>query len=140
MLNDSPDCHLEIGFDEDLSHLIYAGADMILVPSQFEPCGLTQLIALRYGTVPVVRAVGGLADTVFDKDHSDRPLHERNGYCLRRLRQRRTGIRPGPRHRLLLRNHPEHFRELMKNGMRADYSWNVPGQDYLNIYDYIRDS
>ena len=60
MLNDSPDCHLEIGFDEELSHLIFAGADMMLVPSRFEPCGLTQLIALRYGTIPVVRSVAGL--------------------------------------------------------------------------------
>ncbi len=138
MLNDSPDCHLEIGFDEDLSHLIYAGADMMLVPSRFEPCGLTQLIALRYGTIPVVRAVGGLADTVFDKDFSDRPLHVRNGYVFQDYDH------PGLESALgraiaCYRNHPDHFRELMKNAMRSDYSWNVPGQDYLNIYDYIRD-
>jgi starch synthase len=137
MLNDSPDCHLEIGFDEELAHLIYAGADIILVPSQFEPCGLTQLIALRYGTIPVVRTVGGLADTVFDKDFSDRPLHERNGY--------RFDNYDGPGLESALgraidcyHQFPEHFRELMKNAMRADYSWNRPGQDYLNIYDFVR--
>jgi starch synthase len=137
MLNESPDCHLEIGFDEDLSHLIYAGADMILVPSRFEPCGLTQLIAMRYGTVPVVRSVGGLADTVFDKDYSDRPLHERNGYVFENY----DG--PGLESALgraiaCYYEYPEHFRELMKNAMRTDYSWNYPGRDYLNIYDYIR--
>lgn len=138
MLNDSPDCHLEIGFDEDLSHLIYAGADMMLVPSRFEPCGLTQLIALRYGTVPVVREVGGLADTVFDKDYSHRPLHERNGYVFRDFDNAGLESALG-RAIACYRNHPEHFRELMKNGMRSDYSWNTPGQDYLNIYDYIRE-
>jgi starch synthase len=137
MLNDSHDCHLEIGFDEDLSHLIYAGADMMIVPSRFEPCGLTQLIALRYGTIPVVREVGGLADTVFDKDHSHRPLHERNGYVFQNYDN------PGLESALgraiaCYYDHPEHFRELMKNAMRNDYSWNIPGQDYLNIYDFIR--
>ena len=138
MLNDSPDCHLEIGFDEDLSHLIYAGADMMLVPSRFEPCGLTQLIALRYGTIPVVRAVGGLADTVFDKDHSNRPLHERNGYVFNDYDHR--GLESALGRAIDCYNaFPEHFRELMKNAMRCDYSWNQPGQDYLNIYDYIRD-
>ena len=138
MLNESPDCHLEIGFDDDLAHLIYAGADIMLVPSQFEPCGLTQLIALRYGTIPVVRTVGGLADTVFDKDYSDRPLHERNGYRFDNYDA------PGLESALgraidCYYQFPEHFRELMKNAMRADYSWNWPGQDYLNIYDFIRD-
>lgn len=126
MLNDSPDCHLEIGFDEDLSHLIYAGADMMLVPSQFEPCGLTQLIALRYGTIPVVRSVGGLADTVFDKDHAQRPP--------RAQRLQLPELRPGGPESALGRaiacyyHHPDHFRELMKNAMRSDYSWNVPGR------------
>ena len=137
MLNDSPDCHLEIGYDEELSHLIYAGADLLLVPSQFEPCGLTQLIALRYGTIPVVRAVGGLADTVFDKDYSHRPLHERNGYVFDNYDH------PGLESALgraiaCYYHHPVHFRELMKNAMRSDYSWNIPGIDYLNIYNYIR--
>jgi starch synthase len=137
MLNDSPDCHLEIGFDEDLAHLIYAGADMMLVPSRFEPCGLTQLIAMRYGTIPIVRAIGGLADTVFDKDHSHRPLHERNGYVFENYDQ--TGLESALGRAIACYfNHPEHFRELMKNAMRYDYSWNIPGQDYLNIYHYIR--
>lgn len=72
-LNENPDCHLEIGYREDLAHLIYAGADLLVVPSMFEPCGLAPLIAMRYGTVPVVRATGGMTDTVFDYDHSTRP-------------------------------------------------------------------
>ena len=75
-LNDNPDCHLEIGYREDLAHLVYAGADLLIVPSMFEPCGLAPLIAMRYGTVPVVRATGGMADTVFDYDHSRRPPAE----------------------------------------------------------------
>jgi len=138
MLNDSEDCHLEIGFDEELSHLIYAGADMMLVPSRFEPCGLTQLISLRYGTVPVVRSVGGLADTVFDKDHSSRPLHERNGYLFENYDQ--PGLESALGRAIACYfDHPDHFRELMKNAMRCDYSWNIPGRDYLNIYDYIRE-
>jgi starch synthase len=138
MLNDSPDCHLEIGFDEGLAHLIYAGADMLLVPSRFEPCGLTQLIALRYGTIPIVREVGGLADTVFDKDHSQRALHERNGYVFQNYAN--SDLESAlSRAIACYYSHPEDFRELMKNAMRCDYSWNSPAEDYLNIYDYIRD-
>jgi starch synthase len=138
MLNDSPDCHLEIGFNEELSHLIYAGADMMLVPSRFEPCGLTQMVALRYGTVPVVRSVGGLADTVFDKDYPDRPLHESNGYVFDHYDP--PGLESALGRAIACYfEYPNDFRELMKNGMRSDYSWNRPGEDYLNIYDYIRE-
>jgi starch synthase len=136
-LNDNPDVHIEIGFNEELSHLIYAGADIMLVPSRFEPCGLTQLIAMRYGTVPVVREVGGLADTVFDKDYAHKPLHERNGYVFRDYDY--GGLESALGRALsCYYDYPEHFRELMKNSMRYDFSWKNPGQDYLNIYDYIR--
>jgi starch synthase len=137
-LNDNPDVHIEIGFNEELSHLIYAGADIMLVPSRFEPCGLTQLIAMKYGTVPVVREVGGLADTVFDKDYSYKPLHERNGYIFRDYDY--SGLESALGRAIsCYYDYPDHFRELMKNGMRYDFSWKNPGQDYLNIYDYIRE-
>jgi starch synthase len=136
-LNDSPDCHLEIDYNEELAHQIYAGSDIMLVPSRFEPCGLTQLIAMRYGSVPVVREVGGLADTVFDKDFSSKPLHERNGYVFMTYDNRGLETALG-RALACYYQYPEHFRELMLNGMRGDFSWTGPGQHYMNIYDYIR--
>jgi len=137
-LNDNPDCHLEIGYSEELAHLIYAGADMIIVPSLYEPCGLTQMIAMKYGTVPIVRATGGLKDTVFDADYSDKPYHERNGYVFEHFNN--EGIESALHRAIgMWYCYPQYFRELMINGMRYDYSWNHPGQHYLNIYEYIRD-
>ncbi|MEE9412434.1 MAG: glycogen synthase, partial [Methylococcales bacterium] len=136
-LNDSPDCHIEVGFDEDLAHLIYAGTDMMIVPSLFEPCGLTQLISMKYGTIPVVRAVGGLADTVFDKDNAhDKPLHERNGFVFNDYDN--PGIESALSRAIsCYYEYPEHFRDLITNAMLTDYSWRLPGQQYLNIYDSI---
>jgi starch synthase len=136
-LNDNPDCHLELGFNEELSHLIYAGADMIVVPSNFEPCGLTQMIGLKYGTVPIVRGVGGLLNTVFDRDYDQtHPPEERNGYvfyqmdypALESAMDRAIG---------LWRYYPEEFEKLVIQGMNCDYSWNHPGTDYVAIYDHI---
>ncbi len=137
-LNDNPDCHLELGFNEELSHLIYAGVDMIVVPSNYEPCGLTQIISLKYGTVPIVRGVGGLVNTVFDRDYDQEHLPEqRNGYvfyqsdyyALESAMERAIG---------LWYEYPKEFRELALQGMAYDYSWNYPGKNYLEIYDYIR--
>jgi starch synthase len=137
-LNDNPDCHLELGYDDHLAHLIYAGADMILVPSAFEPCGLTQMIAMRYGTVPVVRNTGGLADTVFDANYAHRAYHERNGYVFTDFNH--AGLESALRRAIgMWFSYPQHWRELMLNGMRCDYSWNHPAQDYLNIYEHIRE-
>jgi starch synthase len=100
-------------------------------------CGLRQLIALKYGTVPIVRAIGGLADPVFDRDSSARHPGDRNGYvfhqpdnpALESAMARAIG---------LWFSHPAEFRHLMLNGMRQDHSCAWPGQHYLNIYDHIR--
>ena len=136
-LNDNEDCHLEIGFNEELAHLIYAGSDMLIMPSMYEPCGLAQMIALRYGTVPIVRAVGGLVDTIFDRDYSDKPITARNGYvfheadfmALEAVLQRAIG---------LWYSYPDQFRKLIIQGMQYNYSWQHSGQHYLNIYEHIR--
>ncbi len=136
-LNDNPDCHLELSFDAELAHLVYGGADLLVVPSHFEPCGLVQMIAMKYGTVPVVRETGGLADTVFDRDFSSRPVEARNGYVFHHPDQ--AGLVSALRRAFgLWWAYPEEFRKLIVNGMRYDYSWNDPGRHYLNIYDYIR--
>lgn len=137
-LNNNPDCHLELAFNEELAHLIYAGADMMVVPSNYEPCGLTQMISLKYGTVPIVRGVGGLVSTVFDRDHDQHhPPEERNGYvfyqtdthALETAMERAIG---------LYTQFPEEFKQLQKQGMTCDYSWNNPGQEYEKIYNYIK--
>jgi starch synthase len=137
-LNNNPDCHLELAFNEELAHLIYAGADMMVVPSNYEPCGLTQMISLKYGTVPIVRGVGGLVSTVFDRDHDQNlPPEERNGYvfyqtdthALESAMERAIG---------LYTQFPEEFKQLQKQGMACDYSWNKPGQEYEKIYNYIK--
>ena len=135
--NDNPDCHLELSFNEELSHLIYAGSEMIIVPSLFEPCGLTQLIGLKYGTVPIVRATGGLADTVLDANYAERPYHERNGYVFNHFNAQ--GIESALHRAIgMWYTFPDYFRELVTNGMRYDFSWNHPGGHYLRIYEYIR--
>lgn len=137
-LNDNPDVHLEIGFNEELSHLIYAGADMIVVPSNFEPCGLTQMIGLKYGTVPIVRGVGGLVNTVFDYDYDTERLSEqRNGFVF--YQSDYPALESAMNRAIDLWYHsPENFRQLMIQGMEYDYSWNYPAKDYLEIYDFIR--
>jgi starch synthase len=136
-MDGSPDCRLELTYDEELSHLIYAGADMILIPSVYEPCGLTQMIAMKYGAVPIVRRVGGLADTVFDANYSNKPFEERNGYLFDDLTE--AGLESALGRAIgLWFNFPDYFRQLRVNGMRADNSWNHPGQQYLDIYHQMR--
>jgi starch synthase len=103
----------------------------------FEPCGLAPLIAMRYGTVPVVRATGGMIDTVFDRDHSGHPPAERNGYVFHHTDNRAIESALSRALRLWSER-PREFHKLMANCIRADYSWARPGQEYLDIYEYIR--
>jgi len=120
-----------IGYDEGLSHRIQAGCDALLVPSRFEPCGLTQLYAMRYGTVPVVRRTGGLADTVIDV--ADGPTgtgivfdYPDSGDLIAAVR------------RLIeLYRQPEAWRAVMRNGMAQDYSWDRVARDYIALYDKV---
>ncbi len=136
-LNDNVDCHLEIGFYEELAHLIYAAADIMIVPSNYEPCGLTQIISLKYGTVPVVRGVGGLVNTVFDWDYDQQPREERNGFVFYENDNIALESALG-RAFDLYRNESALFERLAKQGMRCDYSWKQPGEHYVSVYEHIR--
>ncbi|WP_066426788.1 glycogen synthase GlgA [Anabaena sp. 4-3] len=137
-LSSNPDVHLELGFNEELSHLIYAGADMIIVPSNYEPCGLTQMIGLKYGTVPIVRGVGGLVNTVFDRDYDQNiPPEKRNGYVFHQTDH--DALESAMNRAIdLWYQSPDAFRQLAIQGMKYDNSWNHPGGEYLDIYDWIR--
>lgn len=137
-LSGNPNCHLELGFNEELSHLIYGGADIIVVPSNYEPCGLTQMIGLKYGTVPVVRGVGGLVDTVFDWDYDTNHLpEERNGFVFYQSDHAALESGLGRAFDLWFQS-PDLFRQLALQGMAYDYSWNHPGEQYVEIYEHIR--
>ncbi len=118
------------GYDEKLAHLVVSGSDLLLVPSRFEPCGLTQMQAMTCGTIPVVTDVGGLRDTVSDMDQ-----HPRSG----------TGyVAPKPTAMSLLDtvhravrgwSNPRRRASIQRRGMTADWSWAAPAQEYLDLYE-----
>ena len=114
---------VRIGFDETLAHLVEAGADMFLMPSRFEPCGLNQMYSMRYGTVPIVRAVGGLADTVTPKTGFS--FEEYSPAALVRALQAALSAYAKPRT----------WRALQVAGMRQDFSWDRSAKEYVKIYD-----
>ncbi|MFI0434975.1 MAG: glycogen synthase [Parachlamydiaceae bacterium] len=134
--NDHPHISLTLHHQEELAHLIYAGSDMFIVPSLFEPCGLTQLIALKYGTIPIVRRTGGLADTVFDVDYSGKPFEETNGYTFDSANAEGIDSATDRAIRCWF-DDPEKWRNLMLNGMKMDFSWNHPSDCYLDIYQKV---
>lgn len=119
---------VHIGYDESRAHRLMSGADLIVVPSRFEPCGLTQLYGLRYGTLPIVRRVGGLADTVVDGpgeaatgfhfEHAS--AGELAATVLRALQAWRDPMRR---------------RQMMNRAMAQDFSWGGPARQYLNLYE-----
>ena len=130
--NDHPHVQLILQHQEDLAHLIFGGSDIFIVPSLFEPCGLTQLIAMRYGAIPIVRKTGGLADTVFDID-SDAPKDKTNGYVFEHPNNQ--GI-DSALDRAIHRwyDSPDQWRKLVIHAMNQDFSWNKPSDRYIEIY------
>lgn len=121
---------LRIGFDAALAQRIYAGADLFLMPSRFEPCGLGQLISLRYGTVPVVHAVGGLADTVRDVDANP---DDGNGFVFTTFAAAALGD-ACRRAIAAFRDRPR-WRALVVRGMREDHSWTASAREYVSLYE-----
>ena len=118
-----------IGFDERLAHLIEAGADMFLMPSRFEPCGLNQLYSLRYGTVPIVRATGGLEDSVVD-------AAEAGGNGIKFADPTPGAVVAAVSRALdLFRDRPK-WQALQRAGMATDPSWDVSAREYVKVYRY----
>jgi starch synthase len=121
-----------VGYDEDLAHLIQAGADALLVPSRFEPCGLTQLCAMRYGAIPIVAKVGGLADTVIDFEQSPR-----SGTGIQFTPVTRDALEAALDRTIALWSDPATWRALQSNGMAADVSWDQPAQSFEALYSAL---
>ncbi len=126
---------VRIGYDESLAHLIQGGADALLVPSRFEPCGLTQLAALRYGAVPVVARTGGLADTVIDANAMALAAGVATGIQFAPVAQ-------APLERALTRavalyGQPKIWRQMQRNGMATDVGWGRAGEEYAGVYGAV---
>jgi starch synthase len=126
---------VRLGHDEPLSHRVIAGGDAILVPSRFEPCGLTQMYGLRYGTLPVVRRCGGLADTVVDAGQTQRAADRATGFVFERASG--ADLSAALRRALdLYRNRPA-WQRLMRTAMAQDVSWRKAAAEYLALYRSI---
>lgn len=124
--------YIHVGFDEEFAHLLYAGADIFLMPSHFEPCGLSQLISMRYGTVPVANKTGGLKDTVVEYDEN---LKTGNGFLSDFSQDRSFDL--ALNRCLDFYQQPEHWEAIKKNGMEGDYSWSRSAAEYAKIYERI---
>eukprot|EP01018_Ginkgo_biloba_P026790 Gb_37508 [translate_table: standard] len=134
---ESNNVRLLLTYSEELSHMLYAAADIVLVPSMYEPCGLAQMIGMRYGAVPIVRRTGGLADTVFDVDHNQSNVHQANGFVF-------EGIDEGSLNGALERafkcynERSQYWMELVSRIMQIDNSWNKSAREYIDLYNTVR--
>ena len=126
-----------LGYDEAMAHRIVAAADAILVPSRFEPCGLTQLYGLRYGTLPVVRRVGGLADTVVDADAAPRVGHLPTGFIFERPEP--AALEAAITRAVGLFADKPRWHRMMLDAMARDYSWGAAAAQYRSLYDRVVD-
>ena len=126
---------INIGYDESLSHMIEAGADIFLMPSRFEPCGLNQMYSQRYGTLPIVRKTGGLADTVVDALPATLANNTATGFVFNEAAP--GAVMEAVKRALILYSLPKTWKKLQINGMQKDYSWSKSAQQYLNLYNRL---
>lgn len=128
---------VRLAFSEALAHRIEAGADIFLMPSEFEPCGLNQLYSLKYGTVPVVRATGGLANTVTDATPATLAAGTATGFSFREYSI--MALAETLRRACDTYAQPQTWSQIIANGMKQDWSWNRSARDYLDLYQRTRD-
>lgn len=126
---------LHIGYDEALSHRMQGGGDAILVPSRFEPCGLTQLYGLAYGCLPVVSRTGGLSDTVIDANPAAIAAGVATGVQFDGANYH--GLASAISRTVALYRQPKLWKQIQRNGMAADFSWGRSGADYAAIYQHL---
>ncbi|PHQ56290.1 MAG: glycogen synthase [Lutibacter sp.] len=120
-----------IGYDERLSHIIYGGADFLLMPSRVEPCGLNQMYALKYGSVPIVRSIGGLKDTIID-------INEEDGFGICHNEVTVHEITNAMERGVALYQDQSKFRKIRKKMMGIDHSWNASALEYIDIYKSLK--
>jgi starch synthase len=126
---------VRIGYDEALSHRLIAGADVILVPSRFEPCGLTQLYGLAYGTLPLVHRVGGLADSVVDSSLENLAEDRATGFTFDGFDVRAYDA--AMRRAFALHARPDDLAQVRRCAMRQQFSWEVAARQYLALYEQV---
>jgi starch synthase len=126
---------VKIGYDDEMAHKIEAGSDMFLMPSRYEPCGLNQIYSLKYGTVPIVRATGGLDDTIEACD-----VRTGKGTGFKFHEHTPEALLTTMRAALALFAKPNEWRKFMLNGMARDFSWTVAAREYLKVYEKVRAS
>ncbi|MEP2532316.1 glycogen synthase GlgA [Shimia sp.] len=123
---------VEIGFDEDLAHLVQAGADATLVPSRFEPCGLTQLCAMRYGTLPIVSKTGGLADTVIDANEAALAAKCATGFNFAPVTSEKLG--DALNRAMALYENKTHWQKSVRNAMKHPVSWESSAARFAELF------
>ncbi len=126
---------VRIDYDEQLAHLLEAGADIFLMPSRFEPCGLNQIYSLRYGTPPIVRNTGGLADTVVDASDANLAAGTANGFVFDEIQA--DALLSAIDRALGCYAQPDVWTTLQRHGMTADFSWLRSAGDYLELYEKV---
>jgi starch synthase len=126
---------IKIGYDEALAHLIEAGADIFLMPSRFEPCGLNQMYSLRYGAIPIVRKTGGLADTVVDSLPHTLADNTATGIVFNEAES--GSLMEAIKRAMILYSNREAWKKMQLNGMKKDFSWQQSAEQYLALYESL---
>lgn len=125
-----------VGYDEARAHQLMAAADVVVVPSRFEPCGLTQLYGMRYGALPLVRRTGGLADTVGDVLELSEPVHRGAGFVFEALTAQSL-LQAASRAAQMFQGNPEAWRRWVRHVMQLDHGWQRPAEHYVRLYEEV---